>query len=191
MGQSFWHGRYRVAAEIQLLSSLFLSEDTDLFYPLREFETAYRYAPTGGSVPIRAHMRTVRERISRTMKANPTMRFPEPANLPVASHLGRALDNGEREPTEVFVRTVAKLALRLRWEYGYENVRPTLARKYGYADILGPAGFIGCEDLAWDSSCSRRAASTPRIAMTGSRKATSCSPARCLKTISASSARHR
>lgn len=136
-----------MTADLQNPASPLLSEDTDIFYLLREFETAYRYAPTGGSAPIRAHMRMVRERIAKTMKANPATRLPEPSALPVTSHLGRAFDNGEREPTEVFVRTVAKLAPRLRWEYGYENVRPTLARKYGYADILGPAGFIGCDDL--------------------------------------------
>lgn len=136
-----------MTAELQMPVSPLLGEDTDLFYLLREFETAYRYAPTGGSAPIRAHMRIVRERLAKIMKANPPTRLIEPAILPVTGHLGRALDNGEREPTEVFVRTTAKMAPRLRWEYGYENVRPALARKYGYADILGPAGHIAASDL--------------------------------------------
>lgn len=124
-----------------------LADDIDLFYLLREFETAYRYAPTGGSAPIRAHMRMVRERLAKILKAGPATRTPEPASLPATRHLGRALDNGEREPTEIFVRASAKLAPRLRWEYGYEKVPAALARKYAYADILGPGGFVDCADL--------------------------------------------
>jgi dimethylpropiothetin dethiomethylase len=129
-------------------ASLNLAEDTDLFYLLREFETAYRYAPTGGSAPIRAHMRIVRERLAKIMKADPATRVPEPASLPATRHLGRALDNGEREPTEIFVRADCQdlcanaLGIRLRED------QPALARKYGYADILGPAGFVEAPDLA-------------------------------------------
>ena len=77
-----------MTADLQNPASPLLSEDTDIFYLLREFETAYRYAPTGGSAPIRAHMRMVRERIAKTMKANPATRLPEPSALPVTSHLG-------------------------------------------------------------------------------------------------------
>lgn len=128
-------------------ASLRLADDIDLFYLLREFETAYRYAPTGGSVPIRTHMRAVRERLARILKADPETRTPEPLSLPATRHLGRALDNGEREPTEIFVRAVAKLSPRLRWEYGYEKIPPTLGRKYAYADILGPSGIIASDDL--------------------------------------------
>lgn len=124
-----------------------LTEDTDLFYLLREFQTAYRYAPTGGSVPIRTHMRIVRERLAKILKASPAIRPIEPAVLPATRHLGRAFDNGEREPTEIFVRASAKLSPRLRWEYGYDRVPPALARKYAYADVLGPAGFIESADL--------------------------------------------
>ena len=134
-------------AEGKPIPSFLLADDIDLFYLLREFETAYRYAPTGGSAPIRAHMRIVRERLAKITKANPAIRIPEPAVLPVTRHLGRALDNGEREPTEIFVRAMAKLSSRLRWEYGYEKISQALARKYGYADILGPAGFTDSSDL--------------------------------------------
>jgi dimethylpropiothetin dethiomethylase len=125
-----------------------LQDDTDLYYLLREFEAAYRHAPTGGSAPIRGHMRLVRERLSKLAKANPPVRRPEPALLPAAAHFGRALDNGEREPTEIFVRAAAKLAPRLRWEHGYEKLGPKLARKYAYADVLGPAGFVAADDMA-------------------------------------------
>lgn len=134
-------------AQFQSPASQHLADDTDLFYLLREFETAYRYAPTGGSAPIRAHMRVVRERLAKIMKADPPTRAPEPAALPATRHLGRALDNGEREPTEIFVRATAKLSTRLRWEYGYDRVPAALARKYAYADILGPAGIIDSADL--------------------------------------------
>ena len=40
-----------MTADLQIPPSPLLSEDTDLFYLLREFETAYRYAPPGGSAP--------------------------------------------------------------------------------------------------------------------------------------------
>lgn len=124
-----------------------LDQDVPLFYLLREFETAYRHAPTGGSAPIRAHMRNVRERLSKVFKANPPVRVPEPAMLPAANHLDRAFDNGGREPTEIFVRAVAKVAPRLRWEHGYAKLSASLARKYAYSDILGPAGFVQADDL--------------------------------------------
>lgn len=124
-----------------------LTEDTDLFYLLREFQTAYRYAPTGGSGPIRAHMRVVRERLAKILKAAPPVRPVEPAALPATNHLARAFDNGEREPTEIFARASAKLSPRLRWEYGYDRVPAGLARKYAYADVLGPAGFVDAADL--------------------------------------------
>lgn len=124
-----------------------LDTDTALFYLLREFETAYRHAPTGGSAPIRSHMRLVRERLAKLMRANPPVRMPEPAYLPATRHLDRALDNGEREPTEIFVRTAAKVAPRLRWEHGYSKLSDSLSRKYAYADVLGPAGFVNSEDL--------------------------------------------
>lgn len=137
-----------MTVEPQMPASPLLAEDIDLFYLLREFENAYRHAPTGGSAPIRGHMRLVRERLSKIARSDPPVRKPEPAQLPATAHLGRALDNGEREPTEIFVRAVAKLAPRLRWEHGYEKLPPTLARRYAYSDILGPAGFIEANDMA-------------------------------------------
>ena len=78
----------------------------------------------------------------------PSVRIPETVELPATRHLARALDNGEREPTEIFARSVAKIAPRVRWEHGYDKLPQTLARKYAYADILGPAGFVEADDLA-------------------------------------------
>ncbi|MCR9123184.1 MAG: dimethylsulfoniopropionate lyase [Phyllobacteriaceae bacterium] len=125
-----------------------LNDDADLFYLLREFDVAYRYAPHGGSAAIRAHMRRVRERISRVLKDNPAVEFTVPSRVPVNAHMTRALDNGQQDAAEGFVRATAKMADRFVWQHGYEKLPAALARKYGYADILGPGGLVRAEDIA-------------------------------------------
>ena len=125
-----------------------LNDDADLFYLLREFDVAYRYAPHGGSAAIRAHMRRVRERISRVIKDNPQVEFTVPARVPVNAHMARALDNGEQDSAEGFVRATTKMADRFAWQHGYEKIPPALARKYGYADVLGPGGLVRADDIA-------------------------------------------
>ncbi|MEO1746694.1 MAG: dimethylsulfonioproprionate lyase family protein [Pseudomonadota bacterium] len=125
-----------------------LSQDADLYYLLREFDVAYRYASNGGSPAIRAHMRRVRERISRTVKADPQVQYTVPSRVPVNAHLPRALDNGEQDTAESFVRAVTKIADRFAWQYGYEKLPQTLAQKFGYADVLGPEGLVRADDIA-------------------------------------------
>lgn len=125
-----------------------LFDDIDLLYLLREFDRAYRLAPYGGSAAIRTHMRRVRDRISRSMKDNPPIETISPASVPVTAHLTRVLDNGFQDSSESFVRATKKIAERLSWQFGYDKISPTLAKKYGYADILGPSGFVKADDLA-------------------------------------------
>ncbi|MEL6201692.1 MAG: dimethylsulfonioproprionate lyase family protein [Pseudomonadota bacterium] len=125
-----------------------LSQDADIYYLLREFDVAYRYASNGGSAAIRAHMRRVRERISKLVKLDPQVQYTVPSRVPANAHLARALDNGEQDASESFVRAVTKVADRFMWQYGYEKLPPALAQKYGYADIVGPGGLIHAEDLA-------------------------------------------
>lgn len=125
-----------------------LRAHTDLFYLMREFDTAYRLAPNGGSPAIRAHMKRVRDRISRTMKDNPEVHTLLPTHLPVTAHLSRALDRGQQDAAEAFVRATQKFASRLVWQHGYDRMSSSLARKFGYADVLGPSGHVRAEDIA-------------------------------------------
>ncbi|MEO1381514.1 MAG: dimethlysulfonioproprionate lyase DddL, partial [Pseudomonadota bacterium] len=89
-----------------------LSQDADIYYLLREFDVAYRYASNGGSAAIRAHMRRVRERISKLVKLDPQVQYTVPSRVPANAHLARALDNGEQDASESFVRAVTKVADR-------------------------------------------------------------------------------
>lgn len=125
-----------------------LTDDADLFYLLREFDVAYRYAPHGGSAAIRSHMRRVRERISRVIKENPPVEFTVPARVPVNAHMPRALDNGQQDAAEGFSRATAKMADRFAWQHGYDKISQKLARNFGYADILGPSGLVKADDIS-------------------------------------------
>jgi dimethylpropiothetin dethiomethylase len=78
-----------------------LSDNPDWGYLLREFYELYRFLPSGGSVPIRAHQRVVREAISRTIKENAEIRLREPNILPVTQHLRRSLDQGKSKKVQV------------------------------------------------------------------------------------------
>lgn len=116
-------------------------------YLLQEFYHAYRYGSAGGSPHIRRHQREVQRRISKCMATNPTINFPPPEQKPVCTHLGRALDNGEQERTQTFIRAVGKITDQLYWQYGYEKMPRSLEKKYAYAELLGPRGPVQCEDL--------------------------------------------
>jgi dimethylpropiothetin dethiomethylase len=111
-------------------------------YLLKEFYEMYRHLPSGGSDRIRAHLRHVREAVSRVQKANPPMAFDPPCRLPVTDHLDRALDEGRQDRMAPVVRTLERVAPDLAWRYGYEKVPRGLAQSYGYAEIAGPAGPI-------------------------------------------------
>ena len=96
---------------------------------------------------IGGHMRTVQSRISRVLTNDSRFIDPTPETKPVCDHLGRALDNGEQEKTQSFVRTIEKIAPELCWQYGYETMPRSLEHKYAYSEILGPKGPIVCDDL--------------------------------------------
>lgn len=119
----------------------------DWGYLLQEIYSTYRYSSAGGSPRIRAHQRAVREKLNKTLRANPPMAFPAPEMKPVCAHLGRAIDNGEADRMSRVVKTVAKVTDRLTWRYGYERLPRGLERKYAYADLLGPEGPVICDSL--------------------------------------------
>ncbi len=119
----------------------------DWSYLLQEIYSTYRYSSAGGSPRIRAHQRAVRERLNKTLRANPQMVFTAPEAKPVCAHLGRAIDNGEADRMFRVVKAIAKITDRLTWRYGYDRMPRGLQRKYAYADLLGPEGPVFCESL--------------------------------------------
>jgi dimethylpropiothetin dethiomethylase len=119
-----------------------LSDNPDWGYLLREFYELYRFLPSGGSVPIRAHQRVVREAISRTIKENAEIRLREPNILPVTQHLRRSLDQGKSKKSTGFIRSLEAVSPSLTWQYGYEKVPKGLERSYGFTEITGPNGPV-------------------------------------------------
>ena len=124
-----------------------MSNEPDWHYVLQEFYQAYRYGSAGGSPEIRRHQRAVQKRISRCVLSNPTIVEQTPLIKPVCAHLARALDNGEKERTQTFIRALAKVTNQLIWQYGYNKMPRSLEKKYAYAELLGPRGPVVCEDL--------------------------------------------
>ncbi len=119
-----------------------LADAPDWRYLLSEFYELYRFLPSGGSDRIRAHQRAVREAISRVLRAETPLQFPEPADKPAAAHLRRALDEGLAERHAPLIRCLQALRDTLSWQYGYEKMPPGLARKYAYAELAGPTGPV-------------------------------------------------
>lgn len=124
-----------------------LNDCPDWLYLLHEFDALYRHGSAGGSHLIRAHRKRVRDSLALIMDANPEIKDRAPELKPVTAHLGRALDIGERGAVHGMSRALSRVADKLSWEYGYENVPKALARKYGYCEILGPRGPICAERL--------------------------------------------
>lgn len=119
-----------------------LSDRPDWVYLLREFQDHYRGLSSGGSVPIRAHQRTMRARITAMLRDNPPLAAPAPQNLPVTRHLRRALDRGKASGSAAFIRAIDAVADSLTWRHGYTRVRRGLAEKYGFAEFAGPNGPV-------------------------------------------------
>lgn len=119
-----------------------LSESIDWHYVLREFWAVYRFSSAGGSKPIRAHQREVRNRISAEMDTDPPVLEPRPSELPVCAWLGRAVDQGLLERTAPLVRALRRVTNTLTWQYGYDRMPRGLVRKYGFAELMGPNGPV-------------------------------------------------
>jgi dimethylpropiothetin dethiomethylase len=119
-----------------------LSERPDWAYMLREFQELYRRRSSGGSKPIGAHMRAVREAIGKVLIDDPVIALRAPETKPVVAHLNRAIDNGRGQVTASVVRTMEHLGPELSWQYGYEKVPKGLSRSYAYAEFAGPAGPV-------------------------------------------------
>lgn len=124
-----------------------LSEHPDWLYVLREFYETYRRGSAGGSTAIRQHQRRVREELSRIIADDPPLHEVEPVCRPVVSHIGRALDNGSAGPLSSTVRAIARVVDALNWRYGYKTLPRELARRFAYAELLGPRGPVCAENL--------------------------------------------
>ncbi len=127
--------------------SLRLEDLPNWRYLLNEFYALYRFGPAGGSAPIRTHLKTVRERLSRAAAANPRMHFDPPERKPVVVHLTRAIDNGKRDRLSSLVRTIETVEGDLVWRHGYDRMPPALEKRFAYAEIMGPRGPVVCDDL--------------------------------------------
>ncbi len=114
----------------------------DLIYLLHEWETLYRQGSTGGSKIIRGHRRRVRDTLSNIVDSNPEVSFRSAMQLPVTAHLPRALDLGARNALAGMSNALGRVTDLLTWEYGYSRVPKALVQKYGYCEILGPAGPV-------------------------------------------------
>jgi len=126
---------------------LAISEVPDWRYLLREIYELYRFMSSGGSTPIRAHQRAVREAINRALRAEPRVVLRAAHRLPVTAHLTRALSEGGDGATRPAVRALRTIVEDLSWEYGYDKMPRGLAKSYGYAEIAGPRGPVITEEL--------------------------------------------
>jgi dimethylpropiothetin dethiomethylase len=134
-------------SEIGAAANLRLSEAPDWRYLLRDFEDVYRRGSAGGSAVIRRHLRRVRETLSKIVETDPPLIAKAPSVKPVCAHLPRALDLGRFGPLGSMVRTVERLGPQLHWEYGYEKMPKALAKRYAYAELMGPTGPVVAESL--------------------------------------------
>lgn len=99
-----------------------LSDDLDLRYLVRDYDAVDRYESAGGSLPIRSHLRRVRQTIAAVLHANADVPPRSPAALPVTGHLARALDEGSRDVLGGLCQSLRRVAGNLTWEYGYDRV---------------------------------------------------------------------
>lgn len=119
----------------------------DWWYLLREFYEFYRYLSSGGSPMIRSHQRAVREAISRIMTANAPVKWLEPEQKPVTTHLRRALDEGLLERHASVIRAIQAVHHGLSWQYGYDRLPRGLERKFAYAEFTGPSGPVITDEV--------------------------------------------
>jgi len=124
-----------------------LTDNPDWLYLLRDSYDLYRRLSAGGSAKIRAHQKSVRERINRVIKSNAEICDRVPTEKPVVKHLKRALDNGRLERHAPVIRSLESVKDVLDWEYGYEKVPRGLEKKFAYAELVGPYGPVTTQEV--------------------------------------------
>ncbi len=124
-----------------------LNDLPDWRYLLRELYELYRFLPSGGSLPIRAHQRQVREEINKLLKANAPIQPGDAAQKPVTAHLRRALDQGLVTPNATMIRALDAVCGTLSWQYGYDKMPRGLERSFAFSEIAGPAGPVVSQNV--------------------------------------------
>ncbi len=124
-----------------------LGDRPDWRYLLREIQALYRYGSAGGSDPIRSHMRTAREALSRVIKSDPVLANTQPDEKPVIRHLTRAIDRGRTHGLRAACDCVAHLRGELGWQHGYDRMPRALADRYAFAELAGPLAPVPAKDL--------------------------------------------
>lgn len=124
-----------------------LQDHPNWVYLLQEFDALYRNGSSGGSTMIRSHRKRVRDSLSKEVKSNPLVLNNPSVNLPVTTHLSRAMDLGERGVMQGMARALREVRGDLEWKYGYERPPKPLVKKYAFCEILGPNGPVKADDL--------------------------------------------
>ncbi len=89
----------------------------------------------------------MRERLSKCIAGNPDLVFDPAVTKPVCKHLGRAIDNGERDRMGSMVKALQKISASLVWQYGYDTMPKSMHDRYAFAEILGHHGQVRSSNL--------------------------------------------
>lgn len=124
-----------------------LTDKPDWLYLFKDIHDLYRFSSSGGSASIRSHQRSVAKTLNACIKGNARVIRNDPSQRPVCVHLPRALDLGSEGPLAGLVKAVGRVSSRISWQYGYRAMPKALARKYAFAELLGPRGPVLGSDL--------------------------------------------
>ena len=124
-----------------------LTDKPDWLYLLKDILDLYRFSSSGGSADIRRHQKSVAKDLNAIMRSTARVIQKETSLRPVCAHLPRALDLGVDGPLAGLVKAVGRVSSHLSWQYGYRKMLNSLARKYAFAELLGPRGPVVGSDL--------------------------------------------
>ncbi|MFW5792330.1 MAG: dimethylsulfonioproprionate lyase family protein [Desulfohalobiaceae bacterium] len=124
-----------------------LTDTPDWLYLHKDILDLYRFSSSGGSAAIRRHQKSVAKTLNAAMRDNARVIQKETSLRPVCAHLPRALDLGGEGPLAGLVKALGRVSSRFSWQFGYRRMPKSLARKYAFAELLGPRGPVVCSDL--------------------------------------------
>lgn len=124
-----------------------LSEHPNWYYLMRDIYELYRFSSAGGSQRIRTHMRRVRAAVSRLVKADPIVSPKAPETKPAVKHLNRALDVDATGRLATVIQGIDRIRDSLTWQYGYDKVPSSLAKRYCFAELCGPHARVPCSEV--------------------------------------------
>lgn len=124
-----------------------LTDKPDWRYLLKDILDLYSFSSSGGSAAIRRHQKSVAKALNACIGGNARVIQTETSQRPVCAHLPRALDLGCEGPLAGLVKAVDRVSSRFSWQYGYRTMPRSLARKYAFAELLGPRGPVVGSDI--------------------------------------------